>query len=174
MEQVFEAKFRHFQEVNQSEKMVAQEAVVCPENSSENVKYFDVIKSENDPRIYRLIELENKLIEGKIGEVHEYLKEHNNEYTTQDLVKIIKKLKNSDLFHQKIAIPLEEKCFICGSPKYNYETFTIASCKHCFHKECLINELHFLFENYVDLIRCPLCSEVISNSDFQKILPQNF
>ena len=41
--------------------MVACETISRPENPSDSMKYFDVIKSENDPRNYRLVELKNKI-----------------------------------------------------------------------------------------------------------------
>lgn len=112
--------------------------------------------------------VEERLSEGMIGEVHEYLK---GKRPCEDIESLIWKMKNSEKYHKKCQVPLERSCFCCGDFTSRHETYVLNDCKHCFHKNCLISEIEYLLEKDVSIIKCPFCAVEIQISDLKVFLP---
>ena len=112
--------------------------------------------------------IEHKLLEGKIGEVHEFLK---TKPVSTDLGVLVDRLKLSETYSKKYPLSSEKACFCCGEVRSRYETYVLSECKHCFHKACLITEFEYLLGEKISIIKCPFCSAKISLADLRRILP---
>ena len=112
--------------------------------------------------------IESKLLEGRIGEVHEFLKAKP---VSTDLLILVDRLKLSETYSKKYLLSSERSCFCCGESRSRYETYVLSECKHCFHKACLITEIEYLLREKVSFIKCPFCSVMISQFDLKRILP---
>ena len=115
--------------------------------------------------------LEAKLIQGRIGEVHEIMARFENKATESDASEMINKLKGTEIYKEKFVFFNEETCFICGENKNSEEKLALSECRHIFHKICLINEMEFLLSNNVSVLKCPCCSFVIEINDLFRFLP---
>jgi hypothetical protein len=101
--------------------------------------------------------IEDKLLDGRIGEVNDFLETDYVKKNNQKIISLIEKLKTSKLYSEKYEIIQFKSCFLCGNLINIQENYLTEHCGHLFHKKCLIDEIDYLLDNKVTVLRCPSC-----------------